>query len=341
MHARLRSRYFLAIGPLAAVIAACMTTGCESGTTGSADPVADTQTAAEPDLVQDESDVGAEGPDVGQGEPDTAASPIDDTTTTAPDSAPGADVGADASDDAVATDIGGGEPTDIVDAESPTDVLEDAQEADVPPANDEVTVAGDVADDAGVAADDAVDAESADVAAPPACVLETICAADSDCPTSTRCNNSLVPPRCQKLYCGEITSPCGIGAGTQELCGVGLTCCGDGGASVAVCGVGPCADCQTGKPSGLAMDIGMKSASPVALLAAFGDWRCGRRAASDADCAGYLVCSAFGSCHADAGWCVPSGPDSCSGSYGCTTLGTCTYSSAELWPGGPSGQCVK
>jgi len=55
---------------------------------------------------------------------------------------------------------------------------------------------------------------------PPSCLDEINCVSNSDCPNGYRCNTSLGPPQCEKLYCGGPSTKCSDVAFCQQ----GLEC---------------------------------------------------------------------------------------------------------------------
>lgn len=63
----------------------------------------------------------------------------------------------------------------------------------------------------------------ADVPIAPTCLSGTLCASQSDCAGGERCNATLVPPACQKLYCSGLGQSCDPAAG-DTLCQTGLFC---------------------------------------------------------------------------------------------------------------------
>lgn len=60
-----------------------------------------------------------------------------------------------------------------------------------------------------------------DVTTTTACLSDTLCVYDPDCPMGSHCNTALSPPQCQTLYCGAAGTACG---GSDGLCAVGLSC---------------------------------------------------------------------------------------------------------------------
>ena len=64
-----------------------------------------------------------------------------------------------------------------------------------------------------------------DGVAPGACLTEVFCVDTSDCAPGHRCNHTISPPSCQRLYCGQEGDPCDPGEG-DALCQEGLTCVG-------------------------------------------------------------------------------------------------------------------
>ena len=62
-----------------------------------------------------------------------------------------------------------------------------------------------------------------EVTSPGKCLTDRLCAAEADCQPGERCNTTLVPPECQKLYCALEGEACDPGHG-DDLCEPGLTC---------------------------------------------------------------------------------------------------------------------
>lgn len=72
-------------------------------------------------------------------------------------------------------------------------------------------------------ASDIVTGDAVDVSDPSGCVTGSVCADGSDCQPGERCNETLLPPTCQKLYCSTSGEPCDPGVG-DDLCASGLHC---------------------------------------------------------------------------------------------------------------------
>lgn len=62
-----------------------------------------------------------------------------------------------------------------------------------------------------------------DVPISAACLGATVCASQVDCAGGERCNTTLVPPKCQKLYCSDVGESCDPTAG-DTLCKTGMFC---------------------------------------------------------------------------------------------------------------------
>jgi hypothetical protein len=62
-----------------------------------------------------------------------------------------------------------------------------------------------------------------DTEAPAGCITEALCAETLDCQQGERCNRTLSPPRCQKLYCAKEGEACDPDHGS-DLCEGGLDC---------------------------------------------------------------------------------------------------------------------
>jgi hypothetical protein len=97
-----------------------------------------------------------------------------------------------------------------------------------------------------------------EVIEPADCITQAVCAAASDCQQGERCNLTLSPPKCQKLYCAGDSQSCDPAQG-DVLCQQGFRCL-DGAMPYCCeprcdghvcgpdphCGVASCGDCATG-----------------------------------------------------------------------------------------------
>lgn len=58
------------------------------------------------------------------------------------------------------------------------------------------------------------------IPADPACLVDTPCVTDSNCPSGYTCNDALDPPECSQIYCGTAGTPCG----NDSSCDTDLSC---------------------------------------------------------------------------------------------------------------------
>ena len=160
---------------------------------------------------------------------------------------------------------------------------------------------------------DASSSEGGETVGPLPCLTDTPCVDASDCEAGHRCNHTISPPSCQRLYCGLEGEACDPAHG-DALCVEGLHCI-DGDAPSCAAACQPACDDKECGPDGCEGSCGLH------------DGACAR--AED-------VCLADGSCCTPACDGLDCGDDGCGGSCGdCEAPElACEVASCE------DGQCV-
>ena len=171
---------------------------------------------------------------------------------------------------------------------------------------------------------------SDDAAGPPvtgsgvakACLTDTPCKVDGDCPDTARCNKGLQPPRCHIVDCsgvGEICDPSAVsrvgGKTVALLCKAGLGCADLGHPDwPAVCVKEGCSGANLFCPAGAQDQCACRPGTDYLCSQSLACWQVGActlvpdgcRAAGDGDCLRSKVCRDEGRCQFD-----PDGPIPC------------------------------